>query len=75
MRGNQSKNRNGMKNSNTYLKIWNEIKSEVETGITNEDEFAAGFQNAWSEQEDIASSKLMQLTFAHALLKSQVFQK
>ena len=56
-------------NYDTYLKIWNEIKSEVETGITKEDEFAAGFQNAWGEQEDVASSKLMQLTFAHALLK------
>ena len=56
-------------NYDTFLNIWKEVKSEVETGITNEDEFAAGFQNAWGEQEDVASSKLMQLTFAHALLK------
>ena len=61
------------RNSGTFLNMWNNIKDlrEVDSGITTEEEFAAGFTSAWVSQADIASSKLMQLTFVHSLLKLQ----
>jgi len=53
--------------------MWEYIKDLdiVNSGIQTKQEFDASFQSAWSTQEDIASSKLMQLTFIHAILKMQ----
>ena len=52
-----------------YYQMWKDIKSKVISGIQSKEEFNASFQSAWKTQEDIASSKLMQLTFIHAILK------
>ena len=59
------------KDKQIYVQMWNTIKDKVISGIKTKQEFDASFQNAWSTQEDIASSKLMQLTFIHAVLKMQ----
>ena len=59
------------KDSQIYSEMWNTIKDKVISGIKTKQEFDASFQSAWSTQEDIASSKLMQLTFIHAVLKMQ----
>ena len=48
---------------------------DLVNGIKNQQEFDASFQSAWSTQEDIASSKLMQLTFIHAVLKMKEKQQ
>tara|TARA_Y100000310_G_C20605844_1_gene775424 strand:- start:75 stop:1499 length:1425 start_codon:yes stop_codon:yes gene_type:complete len=57
--------------SDTFLKMWKDIKDlgVVDSGITTEEEFAAGFSSAWTSQADIASSKLMQLAFVRSILK------
>jgi hypothetical protein len=52
-----------------YYNMWNDIKDKVISGIQTKQEFDASFQSAWNTQEDVASSKLMQLTFIHAILK------
>ena len=57
------------KDSEIYYQMWNDIKEKVISGILTKQEFIASFQSAWNTQEDIASSKLMQLTFIHAILK------
>jgi len=57
------------KDSQIYSEMWDTIKDKVESGIKTKQEFDASFQSAWNTQEDIASSKLMQLTFIHAILK------
>jgi hypothetical protein len=57
------------KDSQIYSEMWNTIKDKVKSGIKTKQEFNASFQSAWNTQEDIASSKLMQLTFIHAILK------
>jgi len=59
------------KDSQIYYEMWNTIKNKVISGIQTKQEFDASFQSAWNTQEDIASSKLMQLTFIHAILKMQ----
>jgi hypothetical protein len=59
------------KDSQIYSEMWNTIKDKVISGIKTKQEFDASFQSAWNTQEDIASSKLMQLTFIHAVLKMQ----
>ena len=59
------------KDKQIYVQMWNTIKDKVISGIKTKQEFDASFQSAWSTQEDIASSKLMQLTFIHAVLKMQ----
>ena len=57
------------KDKQIYIQMWKSIKNLVNSGIKTQQEFDASFQSAWSTQEDIASSKLMQLTFIHAVLK------
>ena len=57
------------KDKQIYIQMWKNIKDLVNSGIKTQQEFDASFQSAWSTQEDIASSKLMQLTFIHAILK------
>ena len=59
---------------NTFLQMWTDIKDmpEVDSGIKSTDEFNTGFQSAWTTQEDIASSKLMQLAFVHSILKLKI---
>jgi len=57
------------KDKQIYIQMWKSIKNLVNSGIKTQQEFDASFQSAWSTQEDIASSKLMQLTFIHAILK------
>ena len=59
------------KDSQIYSEMWNTIKDKVISGIKTKQEFDASFQSAWCTQEDIASSKLMQLTFIHAVLKME----
>ena len=62
---------------NTFLEMWKNIKDspEVDSGIRSAEEFNAGFQSAWTTQEDIASSKLMQLAFVHSILKLKLKQR
>ena len=65
------------KDKQIYFQMWKYIKNfdVVNSGIKNQQEFDASFQSAWSTQEDIASSKLMQLTFIHAVLKMKEKQQ
>ena len=61
----------------TFLQMWTNIKDspEVDSGIKSAEEFNIGFQSAWTTQEDIASSKLMQLSFVHSILKLKTKQR
>ena len=51
-----------------FENMWKQIKNKVETGITTTEEFKESFQSAFMSQPDIASSKLMQIKFIHAIL-------